>query len=700
MPAAEGTTPVESVRGIGPARARALARLEIFTAEDALLLLPRRYEDRRPLPSVTDLRDGEPAALRGEVVSSRLVRGAGRRAFEAVVSCPGGKISLRWFSFRGLAGSPLFAAGSALAFYGTPRQSGKIFTMLHPDVEKGDSPTPTANFGRIVPVYPSVEGLSQRVLRTLMERLVETALPEAQDFLPLPIRKKLALPGRMESLRELHRPTEELPRSEPESLSTPWRRRLVFDELLLLQLGLLRKRRHERAAAKAFPLERKEKKLEEMKSRLPFALTASQEHAYREIADDMLSSLPMQRLLRGDVGSGKTVVAAMACLLALENGCQAAVMAPTEILAEQNYRTLKDLVSPLGVRTGILTGGREMEERKRTARALGRGEVDLVVGTHALIQAGVRFRRLGLAVIDEQHRFGVRQRISLREKGGRPDMLVMTATPIPRTLALTAYGDLDCTVIDGLPPGRKPVRTFIRGEDERPSVYAEVEQELGEGRRAIVVLPLIDGTSGDDLRAAKSMHRHLRSAVFPGRAIGLVHGRMPAAEREKVMAGFRSGALEVLVSTTVIEVGLDVPEAAAMIVEYPERFGLAQLHQLRGRVGRGLHPSRCYLMARPDTGEEAMQRLQVVTTVSDGFRVAEEDLRLRGPGEFFGTRQSGLPRLRVADLSRDGDILSLARREAEILLRRDGNLEKGGHRLLREAVNTVWKGKYSLAAAG
>jgi ATP-dependent DNA helicase RecG len=700
VPAAEGTIPVESVKGIGPVRARALARLEIFTAEDALLLLPRRYEDRRPLPSVTVLRDGEPAALRGEVVSSRVFRGAGRRAFEAVVACPGGKITLRWFSFRGLAGSSLFAAGSALAFYGTPRRSGKTFTMLHPDVEKGGSPEATANFGRIVPVYPSVEGLSQRVLRTLMERLVEAALPEARDFLPPPLRKKLGLPGRTVSLRELHRPTGELPRSEPESLSTPWRRRLVFDELLLLQLGLMRKRSREQAEAKAFPLARKEKKLEEMKSRLPFTLTASQEHAYREIADDMLSPLPMQRLLQGDVGSGKTVVAAMACLLALENGCQAAVMAPTEILAEQNYRILKDLVSPLGVRTGILTGSREMEERNKTARALGRGEVDLVVGTHALIQAGVRFRRLGLAVIDEQHRFGVRQRISLREKGGRPDMLVMTATPIPRTLALTAFGDLDCTVIDGLPPGRKPVRTFIRGEDERPSVYAEVERELVEGRRAIVVLPLIDGTSGDDLRAAKAMHRHLRSAVFPGRAIGLVHGRMPAAEREKAMAAFRSGDLEVLVSTTVVEVGLDVPEAAAIIVEHPERFGLAQLHQLRGRVGRGSHLSRCYLMARPDTGEEAMQRLQVVATVSDGFRLAEEDLRLRGPGEFFGTRQSGLPRLRVADLSRDGDILHLARREAENLLRRDGNLEQGGHRLLREAVNAAWKGKYSLASAG
>jgi len=700
VPAAEGATPVESVKGIGPARARALARLEIFTAEDALLLLPRRYEDRRPLPSVSALRDGEPAALRGEVVSSRVVPGAGRRAFEAVVSCPGGKVSLRWFSFRGLAGSPLFAAGSAVAFYGTPRRSGKTFTMLHPEVEKGDPPAATANFGRIVPVYPSVEGLSQRVLRTLMERLVEASLPKERDFLPPPLRRKLGLPGRMESLRELHRPTGEVPPEEQDSPPTPWRRRLVFDELLLLQLGLIRKRARERSAAKAFPIVRKEKKLEEMKSRLPFTLTASQERAYREIADDMISPLPMLRLLQGDVGSGKTVVAAMACLLALENGCQAAVMAPTEILAEQNYRTLRDLLSPLHKRTGILTGGRRAEERKKTARALGRGEIDLVVGTHALIQAGIRFRRLGLAVIDEQHRFGVRQRNSLREKGGRPDMLVMTATPIPRTLALTAFGDLDCTVIDGLPPGRKPVRTFIRGEDERPSVYAEVERELVEGRRAIVILPLIDGTSGEDLRAAKAMHRHLRSTIFPGRAVGLVHGRMPAAEKDKVMAGFRSGALEVLVSTTVVEVGLDVPEAAAIIVEYPERFGLAQLHQLRGRVGRGLHPSRCYLMARPDAGEEAMQRLQVVATVSDGFRVAEEDLRLRGPGEFFGTRQSGLPRLRVADLSKDGDILHLARREAEALLRHDGNLERNGHRLLREAVNAAWKGKYSLAAAG
>lgn len=699
MPAAE-PTPVEAVRGIGPARARALARLEVFSAEDALLLLPRRYEDRRPLPTAAQLRDGEPAALRGEVVSSRVVRAPGRRSFEAVVSCPGGKISLRWFSFRGLSGNPLFGAGSAVAFYGTPRRSGKTFTMLHPDVEKGDSPAATANFGRIVPVYPSVEGLSQRVLRTLMERLVEAALPGERDFLPSALRRKLGLPGRVESLRMLHRPTDELSPGELGSLSTPWHRRLVFDEFLLLQLGLIRRRSLERSVAKAFPMVRKEKKLQEMLSRLPFTLTASQKRAYREIADDMLSPLPMQRLLQGDVGSGKTVVAAMTCLLAVENGCQAAVMAPTEILAEQNYRTLRDLVSPLGVRTGILTGSRDARERKKTARGLDRGEIDLVVGTHALIQEGVRFRRLGLAVIDEQHRFGVRQRISLREKGGCPDMLVMTATPIPRTLALTAFGDFDCTVIDGLPPGRKPVRTFMRGEEERPSVYDEVRRDLDEGRRAIVVLPLVEGSSGEDLRAAKAMHRHLQDKIFPGRSIGLVHGKMPAAEREKVMDGFRSGAREVLVSTTVIEVGVDVPEAAAIIVEYPERFGLAQLHQLRGRVGRGPHPSRCYLMARPDLGEEAMHRLQVITDVGDGFRVAEEDLRLRGPGEFFGTRQSGLPRLRVADLQRDGETLHLARREAEILLRDDGNLGREEHRMLKEAVNVAWKGKYCLAAAG
>jgi ATP-dependent DNA helicase RecG len=514
------------------------------------------------------------------------------------------------------------------------------------------------------------------------------------------VRRRLGLPGRAESLRTLHFPPGDLSPGTLDSWTTPWHRRLVFDEFLLLQLGLLKRRSRERSAAKAFPMVRREKKLVRLKKNLPFALTASQERAYGEIAQDMLSPYPMQRLLQGEVGSGKTLVALMACLLAVENRCQAAVMAPTEILAQQHFRTLRDLTSPLEIRTAVLTSGREAGERKRTEKDLASGRIDLVVGTHALIQAGVRFRRLGLAVVDEQHRFGVRQRISLREKGGQPDMLVMTATPIPRTLALTAFGDFDHTVIDELPPGREPVKTILCVEEERASVYGEIEKDLDAGRRAIVVLPMVEGESEKDLRAAEVMSRHLEEEVFPGRPIGLVHGRMPSAEREEVVAGFRSGEVALLVATTVVEVGMDVPEAAAIVVEHPDRFGLAQLHQLRGRVGRGTVPSRCYLMAAPGTGEEALHRLRVIADTADGFRVAEEDLRLRGPGELFGTRQSGLPPLRVADLARDGESLLLARREATALLRNDAELRLEENRLLREAVNASWKGKFCLAAAG
>lgn len=700
--AEESGTPVETVKGIGPARARLLERLGIRSAEDALLCLPRRYEDRRCRLSVKELEDGAPAAVRGEVVSSRtaFLSGSRRKVFEAVISDSTGTVRARWFRFRGLPGSPLFRPGSRVALYGTVCRAGKECHMLHPEVEGTDGETETANFGRIVPVYPAVEGLSQRVMRKMMEGLVSAALTGEGDFLPPPLRRRLKLPGRVKSLAMLHLPSGGVTAADLSSWKTPWHRRLVFDELLVLQLGLIRRLAMERLLPKSFRIRRREGKVAELKRILPFSLTSAQEKVWGEIADDMVSPRPMQRLLQGDVGSGKTLVAAMAFLLAFENGCQSALMAPTEILAEQHYRTLSGLLSRLGLRTALITGSRGAGGREETARGLLNGEVGLAVGTHALIQSRVRFRKLGLAVIDEQHRFGVRQRITLREKGGRPDVLVMTATPIPRSLALTAFGDFDCSVIDELPPGRRPVETFLCTAGDRTRVYDEIRADLAGGKRAIVVLPLIDESSRADLGAATVMHGRLAGKVFPEWPVALLHGRMSSGEREEVMAGFRSGETSVLVTTTVVEVGMDVPEATVIVIEHAERFGLAQLHQLRGRVGRGSDPSRCYLMTVPDVAGEARRRLETMASTSDGFRIAEEDLRIRGPGEFFGTRQAGLPRLKVADLLRDQEILLRARLEAERILAGDTNLDQVRHRGLRRAVNASWKGKYCLAAAG
>ena len=694
--------PLLGIRGIGPARLRLLGTLGIRTPKDALLYLPRRYDDRLHPRPVAELEDGEKAVVRGEVRSAGpgFSAGRGRRTFEVNLTDGTGELRARWFHSRGMSRNPLFRKGMELYLTGTVRVAGNQREMVHPEADAAGAGEKPLHVMGIIPSYPSTEGVSQRLLRTLLRRIVLEALPGLEEPLPEETRVRHSLPSRGEAVRMLHLPPDDAPVEALNSWRTPWHRRLIFEELLFLQLGLERRKSRLRRSPAKRRLERRETGMRQLVAGLPFRLTPAQERACGEITGDMVSGHCMQRLLQGDVCSGKTLVAAMACLLAVDNGFQAALMAPTEILAEQHFITLRELTAPLGLRTALLTSSRRGAERDSLGEDLRSGAVDLVVGTHALIQPSLRFRNLALAVIDEQHRFGVRQRQSLWEKGEHPHLLVMTATPIPRSLALTLYGDLDCTVIDTLPPGRQSVETLLRREHQRREVYDDVRRELDRGRRAFVVLPLIEEGGGADLRTARGTVDHLRREVFADAAIGLVHGRMAMEEREEAMESFRAGRTVVLVATTVVEVGVDIPEASVMIIEHAERFGLSQLHQLRGRVGRGGGPSRCYLMTGAGPGKEARRRLEVMVSTSDGFRIAEEDLALRGPGEFFGTRQSGLPRLQVADLVRDRDLLIGAKEEARRLLLEDRDLAAPKHRSLREGVNTAWKKKFFLAATG
>ncbi|MBI3327059.1 MAG: ATP-dependent DNA helicase RecG, partial [Nitrospinae bacterium] len=530
-------------------------------------------------------------------------------------------------------------------------------TLRGPSVASGSDPL---HVGRIVPVYPTTEGMHQKTLRTIMKRVVDAYADSIPDCLPMPLQAHLRLVPVAQALQGVHFPSPGGDLEALNSWSSPEHRRLIFEEFFLLELGLALRHRETTREERARTYLGTGELAGRLRARLPFQLTRAQERVLGEVSEDMRRPHPMNRLLQGDVGSGKTIVALLAMLLALESGFQAAIMAPTEILAEQHYLMMQRLMEPLGVRAALLTSGVKGGKRRKMLQAIAAGEIHLLVGTHALIQEGVVFESLGLAVIDEQHRFGVLQRATLKNKGYRPDVLVMTATPIPRTLAMTVYGDLDVSVIDELPPGRLPVITKLYYESRRSEAYSLIRRELQRGRQVYVVYPLIEESEKVDLRAATEMAGHLRHEVFPDFRVGLLHGRLKSDEKAQIMRTFVSGELQVLVSTTVIEVGMDVPNATVMLVEHAERFGLAQLHQLRGRVGRDIHQAWCFLMAGFPMSEEAKQRLHALTESHDGFVIAEKDLEIRGPGEFLGTRQSGLPELRVAHIIRDQRVLAEA----------------------------------------
>ncbi len=673
-------TPLRFLKGVGPGRAADLSRLGLVTVGDLLRHLPRTHEDRRAIRPMGQLAPGETVTVRGRVLSVQEHQPRpGLSLLRVTFSDGTGRLDGVWFNqpylkARFRPGLAFFLSGRTDVFRGS-------LQINTPDCEPA-VPGDTVHAGRIVPVYPLSGRLTQRWLRQLAWRLLPTAARLMPEPLPEALRRRLGFPPTAEAWRAVHFPvtTEEL---------TAARRSLAFEEFLVLQVGLLLLRRRARRRAAGFRHAPDDELTARFLADLPFRLTAAQRRVQREIAADMEAEAPMHRLVQGDVGSGKTVLAVLALLKAVESGFQGALMAPTEILAEQHFLRLRRYLEPLGVRPVLLTGSLDRQERRAALADLAAGRAAVAVGTHALIQEGVTFRALSLAVVDEQHRFGVRQRARLAGKGvdagGRvPDVLVMTATPIPRTLALTLYGDLDVSVVDELPPGRRPVLTKWVPPRERGRVYRFVREQVEAGRQAYVVCPLVEESEALEAAAATKWAERLRRAL-PGLRVGLIHGRLSPTEKEETMAAFARGDIQILVATTVIEVGIDVPNATVLVVEGAERFGLAQLHQLRGRVGRGAHESFCLLVAEP-ASEEARRRLDVVCRHHDGFAIAEEDMRLRGPGDVLGTRQHGLPEFLVADPVRDLPLLEAARREAEIILEADPTLSRSEHAGLRAAV--------------
>jgi len=685
-------TPLQFLKGVGPQRAALLAKKGLATVHDALFFVPLRHEDRTQLTPLRSLVPGQTVTCTGRIAGlSPPPPGRPQVPFTVMLRDETGHVAASWFRAPYL--GRLLQRGQRLVLHGKVARFRGVLTLQHPDyeiVESGDDDR--LHTGRLVPVYSSTEGLAQRALRRLMFAIVEEFAAETPETLPEAVRARRRLAPLATALRDAHFPATE-------EAAGAARRRLAFDDLLFLQLGLaiLRSRT---TRARGISMHAPGALAARLRRALPYRLTGAQERVVEEIRRDMAAPYPMHRLLQGDVGSGKTVVAALAVLTAVEAGYQAAVMAPTEILAEQHYLTFRALLEPLGLRVALLTSALRARERAERRAAVAAGEVHCVVGTHALVQEGVGFRRLGLAVVDEQHRFGVAQRARLKAKGERPDMLVMTATPIPRTLALTLYGDLDVSVLDELPPGRRPVKTVARTAAKRRAIYAFIREQIAAGRQAYVVYPLVEESEAVDLKAATDMARRLSEEVFPDLAVGLLHGRMPFEEKEAVMRRFKEGALHVLVSTTVIEVGIDVPNASVMLVEHAERFGLSQLHQLRGRVGRGPWRSYCILLHAADLTEDARRRIDALVGTTDGFRIAETDLEIRGPGEFFGTRQSGLPELRIADLVRDAGLLEEARGEAQRIIAADPELRDPAHRALRQGLLARWRGKLALASVG
>jgi ATP-dependent DNA helicase RecG len=665
---------VQYLKGVGPRRAERFAKLGVHTARDLLYHVPHRYEDATTVRSAATLKPGDDATVIGRVVASGVLPTRRRlRIFRAVLRDRSGVIECAWpgqpWLDRQIRKGDLLLVTGPVGFYHGPQLRPREFTVLS-SADDTDEASATGSEGRVFPVYPATEGLGHRQIRTIVDDNLEVLLPELADAEPFPAdwRAELDLPALDQAIRSLHRPAtlEEV---------EPARRRLAYEELFFLQL-LHARARAARRAEPGLELSAPPRLSGAFLEGLPFDLTGAQQRVWGELAADMAAPARMYRLLHGDVGSGKTAIAAAALLKAVENEAQAVLMAPTELLAEQHAATLRSWFEPLGVEVTLLSGGLSAAGRGAALAGLCSGEIRVVVGTQALIQDAVEFRRVGIVVIDEQHRFGVDQRRALAETGGAADVLVMSATPIPRSLALALYGDLDVSTLDEMPPGRRPVVTALRAYAARSAALDWLEERLGEGRQAYVVYPLIEESDAVDAAAATAGREEL-VARFPGRRVEWLHGRMPAGERDDAMRAFLAGDVDVLVATTVIEVGIDVPNATVMLIEHAERFGLAQLHQLRGRVGRGPEQSWCIAF---HGGEQPPERLRAFAGTTDGFRIAEEDLRLRGQGDLFGPEQHGVPGLRFADLARDLDLLMHARRRARALAEEDPELGRPPHR--------------------
>ncbi len=662
--------PLTDLKGVGPALAAKLGKLGLHAVEDLLFLLPLRYEDRTQLVRLGALAAGTRCLVTGEVLLSEVAY-RGRRNLLVRISDGSGQLTLRFFHFSRQQQAQ-FRQGIHVSCFGEVRRGPAGLEMIHPEYRLLRPDQDTAMSDALTPIYPATEGVQQGRLRNLTDqalRVMEQAPPA--ELLPAAITGRLGMPSLAEAIRYLHRPPADADVAQLQEGRHPCQQRLAFEELLAHYLSL----RNLRALARTEPapaLTGGQGRVDAFVAGLPFALTGAQARVVAEILADLAVPHPMMRLVQGDVGSGKTIVAAIACLKAIACGVQVAIMAPTEILAEQHWRNFSDWFRPLGVEPAWLSGSQKAAARRQTLEAIADGSAALVVGTHALFQEGVEFRRLALVVIDEQHRFGVHQRMALRDKGvgtqGHPHQLVMTATPIPRTLAMAAYADLDTSVIDELPPGRQPVTTIAVPDTRRGEIVERVRAAVAAGQQAYWVCPLIEESEVLDYQAAEKSYAMLTEAL-PELRVGLVHGRMRPAEKDQGMRAFKEGLIQVLVATTVIEVGVDVPNASLMIIENSERMGLSQLHQLRGRVGRGSAQSHCVLLYRSPLGRIARERLAVLRNTNDGFLVAQRDLELRGPGELLGTRQTGMPDYRVANLVRDAELMPQVQRVAEDIRR-------------------------------
>ncbi len=696
--------PVQFVRGAGPKRAALLAKLNLHTVHDLLWSLPARYEDRRHMTPLGLLHVGQRQTFYGMVATVQAVpQRRGKPLFTLTLEDDSGALICKWFQHRGTYLQDRFPVGArvvgsgmiALNAYNTARE------VVHPDLEVlEEDESDLVHFGRLVPIYPLTAGLHQKTMRALMKSVVETYVPQMPETLPDAVRQAHALPSLQEALRQVHFPEAEVELSQLDKQETVFHQRLVFEEFFLLEIGLALRQRATQHDLRVAPYQEPNHLGEQLIDHLPFRLTAAQQRVLHEVLADMQRPFPMNRLIQGDVGSGKTVVALLAMLMAVSNGFQAALMAPTEILAEQHLSTLRELLCPLALEVALVTSALKGKARQQLLERIAQGEVDLIVGTHALLYDEVQFHRLGMIVVDEQHRFGVLQRATLRRKGLTPDVLVMTATPIPRTLSMTLYGDLDLSVIDALPPGRLPVQTQVLTASRREQAYNRVRREVRQGRQAYIVYPLIEESESLELGAAVEMAAQLRQDAFADYRLGLLHGRLGVEEKDSVMYAFKQGELDIVVCTTVIEVGVDIPNATVMVIENAERFGLAQLHQLRGRVGRGADQAYCLLIPGERLSKEGRQRLQVMQESTDGFYVAEQDLQIRGPGELLGTKQAGLPELHVGNLLHHGLWLEQARQAAFALIEMDPTLTLPAHQPLLHVLRTRWRDRFELAAIG
>jgi ATP-dependent DNA helicase RecG len=700
---------LQYLKGVGPKRAADLERIGLRTVEDLLYRFPVRYEDRGSFQTIATLRPGVAASIVGEVVSSgiRPTRRPRFKIFELLLRDRTGSMRAIWFNQPFL--NDVFHQHQRVILYGKLELTSHGLQMQSPQYEvlpagaEAAGPTDdegeaaadgTVHTGRIVPIYEKTGTLTTKMQRVLVHNALAQLPAVLPDPLPADVRAALQLIDRRTALNDVHFPPEQSRVEDLNAFRSPSQHRLIFEEFFLFQCGLVLRKRRADAERKPRSVVITDEIRESARRVLPFRLTSDQKKVIAEIVEDMKRPQPMNRLLQGDVGSGKTIVALMAALVAMENGFQVAFMAPTEILAEQHFINIRRLLEKSRFRMALLTGTTAGKRRRETQAELSGGSYQLVVGTHALIEDPVAFRELGLVIIDEQHRFGVMQRAAMRAKGMHPDILVMTATPIPRTLALTTYGDLDVSVMREMPPGRKPIRTIAKPESRRDEIYDFIREQLDAGRQAYVIYPLIEESEKVDLKAATEMSDHLQQDVFPAYKVALLHGRMKQDAKDRVMGAFARGEYHVLVSTTVVEVGVDVANASVMVVEHAERFGLSQLHQLRGRVGRAAHQSYCVLLYQSPLSDSGRERLKALTDTTDGFEIAERDLALRGPGDFFGTRQSGMPTLRVGDLLRDHQLMEEARREAVSAL--DGPDAAA----LTAFVRSSWEQRFGLVGVG